>query len=196
MFEQVKEDVMRYFTPKELAEGVSSGRMLKKILKNEGLWAVLLFRFGRWVIHDYHVVGIKSILKIMYVLIARPLEIVLGVNIHSDAQIGKGLYIGHIGGIWIGPVKMGDYCNLSQEVTIGIGGQGEFRGIPEIGSRVFFGPGAKVFGKIQIGDNVAIGANTVVSKSIPDNAVVLGNPGRIVGYGGSGELIDLMDEQV
>ena len=90
----------------------------------------------------------------------------------------------------------GEYCNISQQVVIGLGGKGDFRGIPEIGDRVYIGPGAKIFGKISIGNNVAIGANAVVSKSIPDNAVVVGNPGRIVGYEGSGSLIELQDESL
>jgi len=110
-------------------------------------------------------------------------SIILGINIHFGAKIGKGFYIGHYGGIFIGAIEMGKYCNVSQQVSIGHGGRGTDRyGIPKIGDYVWIGPGAKIFGKIKIGDNVSIGANAVVSKDIPDNAIVVGNPGRIVGY--------------
>ena len=78
---------------------------------------------------------------------------------------------------------MGKYCNVSQQVSIGHGGRGTDRyGVPKIGDYVWIGPGAKIFGKIKIGNNVSIGANAVVSKDIPDNAIVIGNPGRIVSY--------------
>ncbi len=58
---------------------------------------------------------------------------------------------------------------------------------------MFIGPGALVIGKIRIGNNVAIGGNAVVSKDIPDNAVVVGNPGSIVSYYGSQEYINRID---
>lgn len=58
-----------------------------------------------------------------------------------------------------------------------------------IGENVYIGPGAKVFGKITIGNNVAIGANAVVTKDVPDNAVVAGIPSKILNMNGSKEII-------
>ena len=55
---------------------------------------------------------------------------------------------------------------------------------------MWVGPGAKLFGGIKIGNNVSIEANAVVSKDIPDNAIVIGNPGRIVGYQEQNKLIN------
>ncbi len=78
---------------------------------------------------------------------------------------------------------MGKYCHISQQVTIGMRmPDTEKYGVPKFGDYAYFGTGAKIFGKIRIGNNVSIGANTVVSKDIPDSAIVVGNPGRIVGY--------------
>jgi serine O-acetyltransferase len=80
-------------------------------------------------------------------------------------EIEKGLYIGHFGGIFVNDdVVMGENCNLSQGVTIGLGGRREKRGCPKIGDRVFIGPGAKLFGAIEIGNDVAIGANACGNK--------------------------------
>jgi serine O-acetyltransferase len=62
-------------------------------------------------------------------------------------------------------------------VTIGLSGRGEKHGAPTIGNNVYIAPGAKVFGKIHIGDNAMIGANAVVHKDVPDNAVVVLDPG-------------------
>ncbi|MBX3326122.1 MAG: serine acetyltransferase [Nitrospira sp.] len=97
---------------------------------------------------------------------------------NRSAQIGPGCYIGHYGGITIsGQAKIGSNANISQSVTIGVLGEGERRGVPTIGSNVYIAPGAKVFGKIHIGNNLKIGANAVMYKDIPDNAIVVSNPG-------------------
>lgn len=88
---------------------------------------------------------------------------------------------------------IGKNCNISQGVTIGPTKRGSRRGCPTIGDNVFIGPGALVIGGIKIGRNVAIGGNAVVNKDIPDNAVVVGNPGVIVSFEGSGDYINLTD---
>lgn len=55
----------------------------------------------------------------------------------------------------------------------------ERKGVATIGNSVYIGPGVKIVGRINIGNNVAIGANAVVTKDIPDNAVVAGVPAKI-----------------
>ena len=57
-------------------------------------------------------------------------------------------------------------------------------------------PGAKIFGKITIGDNVAIGANAVVNKDIPDNAVVGGIPATIINFNSSVDFIRINDDDL
>ena len=74
-------------------------------------------------------------------------------------------------------------------MIIGEAGRGDYRGVPQIGCRVYFGPGAKVFGRIRIGDNVAIGANAVVCEDVPDNAVLGGVPARVLSLKGSGDFV-------
>ncbi len=80
---------------------------------------------------------------------------------------------------------MGANCNLSQDVTLGLSSRGEFFGCPTIGDRVYIGPGAKVFGAIHVGDDAAIGANAVVTRSVPARAVMIGAPARSVSQKGS-----------
>lgn len=109
-----------------------------------------------------------------------------GISIPRTVKIGKGFYIGHFGTIIVhGSAIIGDNVNISQGVTIGVTNRGSRQGVPVIGNQVYIGPGAKVIGGIRVGNNVAIGANAVVTKDIPDNAVVAGVPARIISMQGS-----------
>jgi serine O-acetyltransferase len=109
-----------------------------------------------------------------------------GISISRDARIGSGLYIGHFGGIDINEnVVIGDNCNVSQGVTIGQANRGLAAGCPTIGNNVYIGPGAKVIGRIHVGDNAAIGANAVVVKDVPANVSVGGVPARVISEIGS-----------
>jgi serine O-acetyltransferase len=122
------------------------------------------------------------------------IEITTGIDLPKYTKVSKGLYVGHFGGIIISPyAEIGEFCHLSHDVTISIGGRGEKSGVPKIGNRVFIEPGAKIFGPIKIGDDVAIGANSVVTKDVPDRAVLIGIPAQIVNFNGSEEYICYRD---
>lgn len=66
---------------------------------------------------------------------------------------------------------------------------GKYPGTPTIGNNVYLGPGSFILGGIKIGNNVAIGANTVVNKPVPENAVIVSSPGEIISYKGSEDYI-------
>jgi serine O-acetyltransferase len=109
-----------------------------------------------------------------------------GLQVSFYADIGPGLLMGHFGGIVVsGDGKIGKNCNLSHGVTIGVATRGGTRGVPVIGDNVYLGPNAVVSGPISVGSNAAVGANCVVTKDVPDNAVVAGVPGRIISNEGS-----------
>ena len=130
-------------------------------------------------------------------LVSRSTELRTGIGLPPSAGIGEGLYVGHFGGIVVGgDVSMGRHCAISQGVTLGVGGRGDRRGSPSIGDRVYIAPGAKVFGPIVIGNDVAIGANAVVTSSLPDRAVAVGVPARVISYEGSFDFVTYvgMDE--
>jgi serine O-acetyltransferase len=112
-------------------------------------------------------------------------KVVFGIDL-GQASIGEGFYIAHHGTIVVNPqVVIGKNCNISQGVTIGKANTGPKAGVPVLGDFVYIGPGAKIFGNIRIGNNVAIGANSVVTTDVPDNGVVVGVPARVVSYDGS-----------
>ena len=166
------------------------GAILRLIVYSPGIWITSLYRIGRYL----HLKAGKNLflrlLTVPYNILYFVLSVFTGLNIPIEAVIGKGLYIGHWGGVTIHPqAVIGKNLNLSQGVTIGESGRGDERGVPVIGDNVYIGPGAKVFGKIVIGNNVAIGANAVVNKSVPDNAVVGGIPAVILNYRGSGDFV-------
>jgi len=109
-----------------------------------------------------------------------------GMEIPVATQIGSGFLVVHIGGIVVHQdVVIGNNFSISQGVTLGASYRGKRKGCPVIGDNVYIGPGAKVFGSIRIGNDVAIGANCVVTRDIPDNAVVVGIPGTVISYQGS-----------
>lgn len=95
-------------------------------------------------------------------------------------QIGKGLYLGHAHNISVNPnAIIGDNCNLNKGVTIGAENRGSRKGAPVLGNRVWVGANATVVGRITIGDDVLIAANTFVNMDVPSHSLVIGNPAVI-----------------
>jgi len=105
-----------------------------------------------------------------------------GIEIHPGAEIGKGFFIDHGSAIVIGEKgKIGENCIVFHNVTIGGTGNHKGKRHPTIGNNVLIGTGATLLGPISVGDNVKIGAETVIiMHDVPSNCTVVGAPGRIV----------------
>lgn len=96
---------------------------------------------------------------------------------------GPGLIVHHVGDmVWVkSSARIGKNCTLRPGVVIGKKNHENANDMPVyVGDNCDFGLGVRVFGKITIGDNVTIGANSVVTKDIPDNMVVAGVPAIII----------------
>lgn len=105
----------------------------------------------------------------------------------DSSKVGGGIYIDHPHGSHVNVCKCGDNLHIKHNVTLG----NNHGGIPTIGNNVSIGCGACVLGDVKIGDNVKIGANCVIVKSLPDNVTVIGNPAIIVKKDGSNVYIPL-----
>ncbi|CUQ17423.1 serine O-acetyltransferase [Clostridium baratii] len=104
-----------------------------------------------------------------------------GIEIHPGAKIGKGLFIDHGMGVVIGETaEVGDNVTIYHGVTLGGTGKDKGKRHPTVKDNVIIGAGAKVLGPITIGNNVKIGANSVVLKDVPDNATAVGIPAKLI----------------
>ncbi len=95
--------------------------------------------------------------------------------------VGYGLKLPHLElGVIINCSSMGKYCIVNSGVVLGNKGPGMNDQTPIVGDNVNFCVGSKAIGKVQIGNNVLIAPNAVVTKDVPDNSVVAGIPGKII----------------
>jgi serine O-acetyltransferase len=114
-----------------------------------------------------------------------------GFDISPTTNIGRGLYLGHFGGIVISPyATLGSNINIAQGVTIGAESRGKRTGAPTLEDRVWVGAHAMIVGKVTIGTEALIAPGAYVNFDVPAKAVILGNPGKIVSKEGSAGYIN------
>lgn len=154
---------------------------LEVALLYNGFHATFFYRIAHW-LYIHH-------LRFPARLISQFAKFLTGVEIHPAAKIGRRLVIDHGTGIVIGATaEIGDDCLLYQGVTLGGTGKDVGKRHPTLGNNIMVGCGAKILGPFKVGDNARIAANSVVLREVPENATVVGVPGRIVRI--SGEKLD------
>ncbi len=147
---------------------------LEVIFTYAGFHAILMHRFAHFLHSKIHIPFLPRV-------ISQFSRFMTGIEIHPGARIGEGLFIDHGMGVVIGETTIiGDGCVLFQGVTLGGTGKETGKRHPTLGNNVMVSAGAKVLGNILIGDNVKIGAQSVVLKDVPHDSTVVGVPGRIV----------------
>lgn len=179
MFDRVRRDCQRYFALDSKTGRPGAWERACIIAGTPGLHAVFVYRFGAWINRTFRHKLVRAPFKLVYGLLDWLSFVLWGIHIDSHAEIGGGLYIGHPGGILIGPVRMGVDCNIAHHVTIGRRASSE-NGVPTFGDRVWIGTQSVVFGGIRIGDGVTIGPLTVVARNLPPRSFVMGNPMRVM----------------
>ena len=168
MFGAIRQDLQAVFDRDPAATS-----RVEVIVTYAGFHALLAYRVSHW-LRSYGVPFVPRLIS----QIARWLT---GIEIHPAATIGRGFFIDHGMGVVIGETaEIGDYVTLFQGVTLGGTGKEHGKRHPTLGNHVVVGAGAKILGGIRIGDNVKIGANSVVLKSVPPNSTAIGVPARII----------------
>lgn len=131
--------------------------------------AIYFYRVSRW-LYLHHIPVLPKLITLLIFLIYNS-------KIPYQAKIGRESTF--VGVVIHSKSIIGENCTICQQVTIG-GGNSRFPGVPVIGNNVYIAKGSIVMGGITIGNNVTIGANAVVTKPVPDNAIVAGVPAKIL----------------
>lgn len=157
------------------------GNFFTIIFFTQGFWAIFQYRIAHFCYKNITLFPFSTLLKFPIFIWQKAIEMYTGISIPASAKIGHSFYIGHFGGIILNAnVTIGNNCNISQGVTIGISGQDENRGVPIIGDNVYIGVNTVVAGKIMIADNVLIGACSLVTSNVDMNSVMVGVPAIVV----------------
>ena len=168
MIKTIREDIQSIYDRDPAARTT-----LEVLLCYPGLQAVWSYRVAHWFwIHGLKLIGRWSS------QISRWLT---GIEIHPGATIGPRFFIDHGMGVVIGETaEIGSNVTLYHGVTLGGVSLNKGKRHPTLEDGVVVGAGAKILGAITIGAGSRIGANAVVVKSVPSNAVVIGIPGQVV----------------
>jgi serine O-acetyltransferase len=127
-----------------------------------------------------------SLLRKWAVLRHRFWSVVTGADVPINTRIGGGLMMPHPNGIVIHPeASIGPNCLILQQVTLGFGRGG----LPTIGGDVNIGAGAKILGGLHVGDHAVIAAMAVVTSDVPERALMMGIPARMVRQAAPGRSV-------
>ena len=144
----------------------------------QGFWVMIVYRFGRWR-YGVKPAILRKLFSLIYKVMFKFIQIVTGIELPCEADVGRNFVIDHFGGIIIsGYAKFGHDCRIRNGVVVGLR-RIEEKFAPVIGNNVDIGAGAKLLGPITIGDNVIIGANAVVLSDVPANSIAVGVPAII-----------------
>ncbi len=178
MFGAIREQIETIFREDPAAQSV-----IEILLCYPGFHAILAHRLA----HRLY----RARVPLLPRVISQASRFFTGIEIHPGAQIGRRFFIDHGTGVVIGETtEIGDDVLLYQGVTLGGTGNERGKRHPTLGNRVVIGAGAKILGGIRIGDNVKVGAGSVVVHPVPDNSTVVGIPGRVVRTRGENGVLE------
>ena len=164
----LQQDLYRY-------EGQRSSNLLVKL-------KYILFIPGFTYIYFFRKVQLSKykLIKLFYLIILRITSYITHIQIPPNTKIAPGFRIVHFGTIVVNPdAIIGKNFNISQGTLIG-NSQGKKAGAPIIGDNVCMNANAIIIGNCRIGNNVLIAPGAFVNFDVPDNSIVIGNPGKII----------------
>ena len=167
MFKTLREDIQTIF-----AKDPAARNTLEVLFCYPGLHALWFHRLAHFLWQHK--------LRFVARLLSHINRFLTGIEIHPGAKIGRRFFVDHGAGVVIGETaEIGDNVLLYQGVALGGTTLKKGKRHPTIGSNVVMGTGAVALGAITIGDGAKVGAGSVVVKSVPPGATVVGIPGRI-----------------
>lgn len=167
-FKEVNEDIKTV-----LRKDPAARNGVEVLLCYPGIWSLIMHRPAHWC-YKHH-------LKTVGRMVSQLIRWFTGIEIHPGATIGRRCFIDHGMSVVIGETtEIGDDVTIYQGVTLGGTGKDTGKRHPTIGNRVVISTGAKVLGPLTVGDDVKIGAGSVVLNAIPSGSTVVGIPGKIV----------------
>jgi len=168
LFKRLREDIRTVF-----AEDPAARNVLEVVFLYPGLHALWFHRLAHWLWEHR--------LRLLGRLLSHFARFLTGIEIHPGAKIGRRFFIDHGMGVVIGETaEIGDDVLMYQGVVLGGTALEKKKRHPTIGNNVVIGSAAILLGPIVVGDSARIGANSVVVRSVPPGAVVVGVPGRVV----------------
>jgi serine O-acetyltransferase len=167
---------MKQLTPWECFNADRKRYPRNALLVDRSLWAIAVYRFGQAVLSTPRFA--QYFLYPFYRLMMVISQILTNIEICKRAQIGPGLRIYHAG-----PIVINDDVTIGAECTLRVGnilGNRVDDKCPALGDRVTLGAGAQILGDVTVGDDVIIGAMSLVISDVPSKSIVAGVPARIV----------------
>lgn len=175
MIADMRADVMRYLD----GAAPTPGKILRCLATEFGLQATLVYRFGRalrstnsrpW-LWPFSALG-----WLVYFVLSFLVRKLYGIEFALSAEIGRGLYVGHFGGIRVVNSQVGEFVTIGEQCRIGSPGAAG----PTIGSRVWLGGHVQIPGQVEIADRVTICSGALVVENVPPRAMLGGRPARIL----------------
>jgi serine O-acetyltransferase len=168
MLKNLREDINSVFERDPAARNI-----MEIIFCYPGLHALWIYRVAHWFwVNEFFFLGR---------FISHLGRFLTGVEIHPGAKIGRKFFIDHGMGVVIGETaEIGDNVTLYHGVTLGGVTWDKVKRHPTLEDNVVIGSGAKILGPFTVGKGAKIGSNSVVVKAVPENATVVGIPGRMV----------------
>lgn len=146
-----------------------------------GLWAVWTHRFGNWRMGVRPKI-LRAPFSVLYKIAYYWVSWFWGIKLDYTVKLGRRVRIWHHGGMILGAREIGNDVHIRQNTTFGLANRSDPNAKPTIGNSVDIGTGAVIVGNITIGDGAVIGANAVVTRDVPANAVMGGVPAKLIRY--------------
>lgn len=168
MLQSVKEDIYRY-------ECDRCTNLLVRIK-----YALVPGTRTMWLLRHYQAAS-SRFTRMLWEMLCYLDKYSTGVQIPPQTKIGRGCRIAHFGNIIINPnAVIGKNFNIAPGCLIGNSWVKGVHGAPTIGDNCWMSANSVVVGKIKVGNNVLIGPGALVNFNVPDNSIVIGNPGKII----------------